>query len=137
MIRPSALAPLLRYLAPFLAALAPLAAPAVHPDEPHELAVSQYKVDGWQSEHGLPINTVQAMYQTSDGYLWVGTGGGLARFDGIRFATFETAPVPEVISRPIFGFMEDREGGLWIAHSGGASRYRGGRFERLIGRDLM
>jgi len=77
------------------------------------------------------------MYQTRDGYLWVGTGAGLARFDGIRFATFESAAVPEVVARPIFGFMEDAEGFLWIGHSRGASRYRNGRFERAFGDELM
>ena len=74
------------------------------------MAVTQYKIDGWQTEQGLPQNTVQSMYQTRDGYLWVGTGAGLSRFDGIRFATFESAAVPEIVARPIFGFMEDAEG---------------------------
>ena len=85
--------------------------------EPPRLEVTQYKIDGWQTEHGLPQTTVQSMFQSRDGALWVGTGGGLARFDGVRFATFETAPVSEIASRPIFGFMEDAEGWIWIGHS--------------------
>ena len=57
--------------------------------------------------------------------------------DGTRFATFESSPVPELASRPVFGFMEDREGGLWIGHSRGATRYRNGHFERVISDELM
>ena len=122
-----------------LALLLPHAADAqtMDPIDPSKMAVTQYKIDGWQTEQGLPQSTVQTMYQTRDGYLWVGTGGGLARFDGIRFATFESSPVPELAARPIFGFMEDSEGYLWIGHSRGATRHRNGRFERVIADDLM
>lgn len=95
-------------------------------------ALTQYKIDRWQTEQGLPLNTVQTFLQTQDGYLWVGTGGGLARFDGTRFTTFEAAEVLEVASQPIFGMMEDAEGSLWIGHSKGAARYRGGRFEPVL-----
>ena len=100
------------------------------------LEITQYKVDGWQTEHGLPQTTVQAMHQSRDGYLWIGTGGGLARFDGVRFATFESTPVGELASRPVYGFMEDRDGWLWIGHTRGASRYRDGVFERVIPNEL-
>jgi diguanylate cyclase (GGDEF)-like protein len=99
-------------------------------------ALTQYKIDGWQTEQGLPLNTVQAMLQTRDGYLWVGTGGGLVRFDGIGFTTFESSAVPELASRSIFGLLEDRQGTLWIGHAEGASIYRSGRFEPVFGREV-
>jgi diguanylate cyclase (GGDEF)-like protein len=89
---------------------------------------SQLKIDAWATEQGLPINTVQAMHQARDGALWVGTASGLARFDGTRFATFESAALAELSSRAIFGFMEDAGGTLWIAHSRGVARYRAGKF---------
>ena len=112
-------------------------AQSLDPADPAKLSVSQYRIDAWQTEQGLPQNTVQAMLQTRDGRLWVGTGGGLARFDGARFTTFETSPVRDLSARPIFGFMEDRDGGLWIGHSRGATRYAGGRFERVITDEQM
>lgn len=96
------------------------------------VALSQYKLDLWQTEQGLPLNTVQALLQTRDGQLWVGTAGGLARFDGLRFRGFDQAQAPGMASEPIFGLMEDRQGGLWIGHSQGAARYRQGRFETVI-----
>ena len=99
-------------------------------------ALTQYKTDRWQTEQGLPLNTVQAILQARSGYLWVGTGGGLARFDGVRFKTFEASEVPQVASRSIFGLMEDREGALWIGYSGGAARYLNGRFEAVLGDEL-
>lgn len=100
-------------------------------------SVSQLKIDTWQTEQGLPLNTVQTIFQSRAGYLWVGTAGGLARFDGIRFATFESPAVPELNSQPVFGFMEDNEGTLWIGHSRGAARFRHGRFEPAFDNALL
>ncbi len=95
-------------------------------------ALTQYKIDGWQTEQGLPLNTVQTLLQTRDGYLWVGTAGGLARFDGVRFTTYESPQVPDVSSQPIFGLMEDAQQNLWIGHSKGAALYRNGKFQVAI-----
>ena len=57
-------------------------------------SLTQFKIDTWQTEQGLPLNTVQSLLQTRDGYLWVGTGGGLSRFDGVRFTTFDSLQAP-------------------------------------------
>lgn len=56
----------------------------------------------------------------------------LARFDGVRFTTYESSPVPEVSSQPIFGLMEDAQQNLWIGHSKGAAIYRNGKFQLAI-----
>ena len=52
----------------------------------------------WRTENGLPDNAVTAVVQTHDGYLWVGTYGGLARFDGAQFTVFNSASEPELQS---------------------------------------
>lgn len=96
-------------------------------------ALTQYKIDSWQTEQGLPLNTVQALLQTRNGYLWIGTAGGLARFDGVRFTSFDATQAPEVASQPVFGLMEDRDQQLWIGHSKGALLYRQGSFHSVIG----
>lgn len=44
----------------------------------------KYLHNAWDTEHGLPQNDVTQLIQTRDGYLWLGTNGGLVRFDGIR-----------------------------------------------------
>ncbi|MDH0864478.1 two-component regulator propeller domain-containing protein [Mitsuaria sp. GD03876] len=95
-------------------------------------AVSQYKIDLWQTEQGLPLNTVQALLQSRDGGLWIGTAGGLARFDGKRFVTFEASQSLEAASQPIFALLEDRQGRLWIGHPTGAVVYEHGRFRPAI-----
>lgn len=53
-----------------------------------------YNIRSWQSQDGLPEETVQAFAQTPDGYLWVGTSGGLIRFDGARFPACLTMRTP-------------------------------------------
>ena len=81
---------------------------------------SRYGSRIWQMNDGLPHNSVQAIVQTRDGYLWVGTQGGLARFDGVQFTSFDEATVPEIRGVNILGLHESRDGSLWIAtgHSG-------------------
>jgi hypothetical protein len=48
----------------------------------------------WQADAGLPENSVTAIQQTPDGYVWVGTQEGMARFDGVRFEVFTPANTP-------------------------------------------
>ncbi|MGC2662122.1 MAG: two-component regulator propeller domain-containing protein, partial [Bryobacteraceae bacterium] len=69
----------------------------------------------WQSENGLPQNTVQAILQSHEGYIWVGTEGGLARFDGVRFQVFNTRNTPELKSNNIRALRETPGNALWIA----------------------
>ena len=55
----------------------------------------------WQTADGLPEDFAQALAQTPDGYLWIGTSGGLVRFDGIRFTIFnsrDTSPPSATIA---------------------------------------
>lgn len=83
----------------------------------------------WHTEHGLPQMTPRAITQTRDGYLWVGTYNGLARFDGLRFTTFTVGNIPELVSDSVTVLHEDRDGNLWIGTGGGGLvRYRDGRF---------
>src|SRR5947208_11871858 len=74
--------------------LSAIAAPAFALDARTELA--GYLLQGWQTEHGLPSNKVRALVQTRDGYLWLGTPQGLARFDGHRFEILNQANHPEL-----------------------------------------
>jgi ligand-binding sensor domain-containing protein/signal transduction histidine kinase len=89
-----------------------------------------YSIRTWQTEDGLPQNSVTAIAQTRDGYIWIGTFGGLARFDGERFQTFEAVNTPQLTDSRIAALFEDAEGVLWIGHdSGKVTRYRDGKFE--------
>lgn len=92
----------------------------------------------WRTEEGLPQNTVTSIVQTRDGYLWVGTFGGLARFDGLRFTIFSSSNTPELKSNRITRLDEDRRGALWIiTEQGTLTRYADGRFADYTGQAGM
>jgi len=83
----------------------------------------------WQVEQGLPQNKVTAVVQTHDGYLWVGTYNGLARFDGVRFTVFNDNNTPELHSRRITSLFEAADDTLWIGtESGDVAQYKDGHF---------
>jgi ligand-binding sensor domain-containing protein len=95
---------------------------------------SEYRLDRWQTEDGLPGNEVTALLQTRDGYLWIGTSAGLARFDGMRFTRFGERE--GVRSNSILCLFEDRAGTLWVGTDGGGLlRFVNGRFEALTQRE--
>jgi len=73
----------------------------------------------WGTEDGLPQNRVQAIAQTPDGYLWIGTSEGLARFDGSRFITFDRSNTPAITDNSIFSLEAVKDGSLWIGTEGG------------------
>jgi signal transduction histidine kinase/ligand-binding sensor domain-containing protein len=74
----------------------------------------QYVATVWQAEQGLPQNSVTAMLQDDHGYLWVGTFGGLARFDGRRFTLFESGDMLPLGNNGILSLYESRSGVVWI-----------------------
>src|SRR6185503_15373807 len=89
---------------------------------PHE-----YTIARWQIEDGLPQITVKEILQTRDGFLWLGTYNGLARFDGVRFTVFGLNNTRELVSDDVNAFYEDKGGRLWIATSeAGVVRYWAG-----------
>ena len=91
-------------------------------------ATPQYRFEVWQTEEGLPQNTVSAVVQSREGYLWLGTYNGLVRFDGVRFKLFDSDNTPELMSNRILRLLEGRDGALWIGTDEGLLRYKGGRF---------
>lgn len=114
-----------------LACLVWLAAPLEALPETSPVSTN-WLVDSWQAEGGLPHNSVTAVLQTWDGYLWVGTSNGLARFDGVRFTTFRSADTPGLRSNRILCLYEDAYGALWIGTDGGGlACYYSGQFIAL------
>jgi ligand-binding sensor domain-containing protein/signal transduction histidine kinase len=77
-------------------------------------AGARYTVDVWETDDGLPQNSVITMTQTRDGYLWLGTLNGLVRFDGFRFTVFDENNTPGLGSSRIVKLFEDSKGGLWV-----------------------
>ncbi|HSK08056.1 MAG TPA: two-component regulator propeller domain-containing protein [Vicinamibacterales bacterium] len=95
------------------------------------IGLSQYHSLNWQIENGLPQNSVQALLQSREGYIWIATQAGLARFDGVRFVVFDRANTPEMGRENIRALAEDVDGSIWAATDSGLLRYRHGRFTRL------
>lgn len=75
---------------------------------------SDYTIENWQVEQGLPQISVTSIAQTSDGYLWLGTFNGLVRFDGVRFTVFNDANTPAMCGNSIHRLITDPQGTLWI-----------------------
>jgi signal transduction histidine kinase/ligand-binding sensor domain-containing protein len=84
----------------------------------------------WSTENGLPQNSVHQIFQSRDGYLWIATEGGIARFNGIDFKVFNHENTPSFISDDICCFAQDSAGSLWIGTADGLLQYSAGIFRR-------
>ena len=92
-------------------------------------APAEYLTDVWTSEKGLPDSSVTAIAQTPDGYLWIGTYNGLARFDGVRFVTFDPANTPALTHARVRRLFVDVQGTLWVnTYDGSLTSFRNEAF---------
>ncbi|HEX3798295.1 MAG TPA: two-component regulator propeller domain-containing protein [Verrucomicrobiae bacterium] len=106
----------------------------------HALATTPMATNGmdyfirlWQmGDNGLPENNVTAVIQASDGFLWLGTRSGLARFDGTSFEVFNSGNAPEMRSSHVTCLFEGTNGTLWIGHDNGdVTTYQAGKFSAV------
>ncbi|HUB17198.1 MAG TPA: two-component regulator propeller domain-containing protein, partial [Acidobacteriaceae bacterium] len=123
----------IRLAACAFAVAAALPPPARALDPAHR--ITQYIQASWTSETGLPQNSVHAIAQTTDGYLWLGTEEGLARFDGIQFTLYSRENDENLASDYIQALVAGPNGSLWIGTDSGLTHYtpdpanpRGGQF---------
>ena len=99
-------------------------------------AVIRFHQEVWRTEEGLPQNTVPAIVQSRDGYLWAGTELGLVRFDGLHFTVFDKSNTPELKSNVVDALLQDRQGNLWIGTlGGGLTRLTDGKFSTFTTRN--
>ena len=114
---------------------APAQTPAPFTLDPQK-DVTQYSLEVWGSDQGLPQSAIQALVQTPDGYLWIGLEEGLARFDGVRFALFHKGNTEEFTYNDVIALHVDRAGNLWIGTDGGGLLYlKHGKFTALTTKD--
>jgi len=113
------------------------APPPSAPADPTE-ALREYTHDVWQVENGLPHDAVQAITQTKDGYLWLGTEQGLVRFDGVRFTVFNRKNTPALKIDYARALYADLDGTLWIGTaSGGLVQLRNGIFQSVASQEEL
>jgi signal transduction histidine kinase/ligand-binding sensor domain-containing protein len=84
----------------------------------------------WSTENGLPQNSVHQIFQSRDGYIWVATEGGVARFDGIDFKVFDHENTPAFTSDDTCCFAQGPNGSLWIGTADGLLQYSQSAFHR-------
>jgi len=93
-------------------------------------AHAQYHYNVWTAEDGLPQNEIRGIAQTPDGYLWIATLDGLARFDGVRFTLFNRSNTRGIASNLFGGMLETPNGDLWLPAEGRQlTRYHNGTFQ--------
>ncbi|HEU5458373.1 MAG TPA: two-component regulator propeller domain-containing protein [Terracidiphilus sp.] len=89
--------------------------------------LAEYGRQSWVMENGLPQNTIHALAQTPDGFLWLGTEVGLVRFDGHSFAVLDQSTTPALPSGDIRCLLVGKDGALWVGTADGLARWKNGR----------
>lgn len=96
--------------------------------------ISQYSHRVWTKRDGLPQNSVGAIVQTPDGYLWFATLEGIARFDGTSFRVFNARNTPPLKMNYTTSLLVARDSTMYIGTFGsGILRCRKGGFRRVAG----
>ena len=102
-----------------------------------EKTITQFHIDHWGQDEGLPQQTVNTVIQTRDGYLWVGTQEGLVRFDGHSFTVFN-ARNSGLQNDHIKALHERKDGSIWVGTmGGGVSRFQDGQFATYTVQDSL
>ena len=91
---------------------------------------NEYLIADWNTSDGIPYTAVRELHQSADGYLWVCTRGGLARFDGRTFTAFTKANTPALLDEEVFDIADTADGTIWAATQRGVLWYQEGRWYR-------
>lgn len=90
---------------------------------------TEFAIQTWMTEHGMPQNSVTALLQTRAGYIWAATYNGIAQFDGERFKVFDSSNTEGLPNSRITSLFEDAAGAIWIGHdTGDLTCFSGGKF---------
>ena len=96
-------------------------------------ATSEFITTVWKSGEGLPVNEVEDLVETPDGYLWLGTHQGLVRFDGVRFQSYFTIPTGLRYGTRVGPLELDGRGRLWFAlDEAGLAYWEAGVFREVL-----
>ena len=93
--------------------------------------VDQYAHSSWKYADGFSQGAITTVAQTVDGYLWLGTGSGLLRFDGVRSVPWQPPPGQSLPGSFIYSLLATRDGALWIGTLEGLARWKDGQLTVL------
>lgn len=94
------------------------------------LDVNQYSHKAWTVREGFSKSEISAITQTPDGYIWLGTGSGLLRFDGVRTVPWQPPPGAHLPSAYIISLLTASDGTLWIGTANGLASWKNGKLTR-------
>ncbi len=96
--------------------------------EPRIVPLSEYNLRSWSTKDGLPNDKISIVYQSTQGYIWLGSQEGLARFDGAQFEIFDKKNTPVFPHSQIVSLIEDKDSTIWISTIRGIVKSRHGKF---------
>ena len=111
-----------------------LLSPAVFALDPSK-SITQYNCQTWTHQNGFPANGVNAVTQTKDGYVWLGTPAGLVRFDGINFQLSDLKQTAQIRSSFVRSLSASRNDGLWLGLNLGSFAFCDGKDVKFRGKD--
>ena len=93
----------------------------------------EFAIETWTTDNGMPHDSVTALVQTHQGYIWAGTYNGIAQFDGEHFKVFDASNTKDLEDSRITALYEDAQGVVWIGHDRGeVTRCVDGQFEPVV-----
>ncbi|MDX2303866.1 MAG: two-component regulator propeller domain-containing protein [Microscillaceae bacterium] len=105
--------------------------------DPHK-KLTQYILDHWETDKGLPSGNIRRIFQSKEGFLWMASFDGLISFDGIRFGTYDKKNIPDLKSNAVYVIDESPDSTLWIGTQGsGLYSYKHGIFRKVGLEDLL
>ncbi len=119
-----------KLLVPLSAAILSIGAPAAFAaSQPDVLPSDGYVMTHWGPKEGLPTADTWPIIQSREGYVWIGTGFGIVRFDGMKFTPFNSKNCPAFRAQQVMAIHEDMQGRIWVGLlSGGVLIYQNGNF---------
>ena len=93
------------------------------------LSAQTFPTKHYTIREGLAQMQVMALLEDSRGILWVGTKGGLSKYDGQKFKNYRRADGDSLTHDVIFDLKEDSQGNIWIGNSGGINKFNGAKFQ--------
>lgn len=96
-------------------------------------SAQQYNFINYSIEEGLAQSQIRAITQDNNGYLWIGTLGGLSRFDGFQFKNYSTND--GLLDNQINSIFNDSKGNLWFGTNGGVNCFNGNTFKTFVFKD--